>query len=173
MNTLYAGPWVGEFGWELFCWHGHIRYLKPNYKKVVVACRAGHEVLYEDFADEIFSLDISCEETDMWTCKNYKVPSFEQIFKCRRDGDWMEPNKPFSRYDHRHILDTQPLFNNFKKQKYFKYGNKSKGYDIIWHARKTEKSKTGYRNWPVSKWKELTSFYKNKKTTDLKKQQPK
>ncbi len=168
MSTLYAGPWVGEFGWELFCWQAHIRYLKNNYKKVVVACRSGHEVLYEDFANDIFSLDILCEETDMWNCKNYKIPSFEEIFKCRLGNNrWISPNKPVLRYDHRHVLDQKPLFNNFKNQKYFKYGNKTKGYDIIWHGRKTNKNKTGYRNWADSKWSELTSFFKNKRTATI------
>jgi len=169
IDTLFAGPWVGEFGWELFCWQGHLRYLRPNYKKIIVSCREGHEVIYEDFADEILSVNISCEETDMWNCRNYKAPTFQEVFKRRllKNEKWIPPNIPIVRYDHRHILDEKPLFKNFKNQKYFKYGDKSKNYDIVWHARETDKSKTGYRNWPLAKWNELASFYKDKKTATI------
>ena len=31
MKTLIAGPWVGEFGWELAAWQGYIRALSKNF----------------------------------------------------------------------------------------------------------------------------------------------
>ena len=33
MKRLIAGPWVGEFGWELFAWQGYIRALSRHLKK--------------------------------------------------------------------------------------------------------------------------------------------
>lgn len=50
---LIAGPWVGEFGWELMSWQGFVR-AKANEEKfesVTVAGPPGHEALYADFCD--------------------------------------------------------------------------------------------------------------------------
>jgi len=51
MKTLVAGPWIGEFGWELFCWQGFIRKLSRSYDKTIVYSRKGHDLLYTDFAE--------------------------------------------------------------------------------------------------------------------------
>lgn len=50
MKTLVAGPYLGEFGCELFCWQAHLRWLSKQHDKTYVVCRKDHEVLYEDFA---------------------------------------------------------------------------------------------------------------------------
>ena len=44
-NILLAGPWVGEFGWELFCWQAHIRWLSKQFDKTIVISRKGHKFL--------------------------------------------------------------------------------------------------------------------------------
>ena len=69
MNTpsiLVAGPWIGEFGYELFRWQGVVRQAvqEGNYDTVIVAARPGHEVLYQDFCTDFrpFAADINpCE----------------------------------------------------------------------------------------------------------------
>lgn len=33
MKTLLASHWVGEFGWELFGWQGHLRRISKEYDK--------------------------------------------------------------------------------------------------------------------------------------------
>lgn len=50
---LIAGPWVGEFGWELMSWQAFIRALvyKHKFKYVTVFGPRGHDELYDDFAD--------------------------------------------------------------------------------------------------------------------------
>ena len=57
-RTLFAGPWVGEFGWELMHWQGFLRKLAPRYEEVIVSCRAGQEALYADFASRFVLHDI-------------------------------------------------------------------------------------------------------------------
>lgn len=53
-KTIVAGPWIGEFGWELFAWQGYLRAIKSKYRvKMVVICRSTSNLLYSDFADEI------------------------------------------------------------------------------------------------------------------------
>jgi len=49
-STLFAGPWLGEFGWELLNWQPFLRWLAPAYDNVIVSCRPGTEALYDDFA---------------------------------------------------------------------------------------------------------------------------
>ena len=56
MSVLYAGPWKGEFGWELCGWNPAVRSLAKRYDRVVVASHAASEYLYE-FADEFIPLE--------------------------------------------------------------------------------------------------------------------
>jgi len=51
LNGLVVGPWVGEFGWELFSWQAYARSIARRFDKVVVISRPGNEYLYSDFAD--------------------------------------------------------------------------------------------------------------------------
>ena len=51
MRKLYAGPWVGEFGWELCSWVPSLRHIAENYDHITVEIQPGMEYLYE-FADE-------------------------------------------------------------------------------------------------------------------------
>jgi len=50
-KTLVAGPWLGEFGWEIMSWQGHVRKMAQGFDSVVVSGPPGHEALYEDFCD--------------------------------------------------------------------------------------------------------------------------
>ena len=57
MKTLIAGPWVGEFGWELFAWQGYLRALSRKFDKTIIISRTASKALYDDFADEFISFD--------------------------------------------------------------------------------------------------------------------
>ncbi len=50
-KVLHAGPWVGEFGWELCSWNPYLRHISQKYDRVIVEGPASSEYLYE-FADE-------------------------------------------------------------------------------------------------------------------------
>jgi len=50
-KILFAGPWVGEFGWELFCWHAYVRTLSKFYDKTICVSGEHSRFLYEDFCD--------------------------------------------------------------------------------------------------------------------------
>ena len=49
-RTLIAGPWVGEFGWELFAWQAYVRALSRHFEETIIICRANSTALYRDFA---------------------------------------------------------------------------------------------------------------------------
>ena len=174
MKRLYAGPFCGELGWELFCWQGYLRKVSKKYDEAFVACRQGNEALYADFATKVFPQFIECEECDMWDCKGYKTPGFAQIFDRAQGGNrWIEPKKPVLRYDHQHKLDKEPLFAKFKEQEFVKLGEKSEPrYDIVIHARaKNNKVNAGmdsqYRNWAPSEWEQLVNLLRTSRLLDL------
>ena len=56
-TILLAGPWVGEFGWELFAWHGYIRSLSAFYDKTICVSSKHSKFLYEDFCDAFVPFD--------------------------------------------------------------------------------------------------------------------
>lgn len=62
-SILYAGPWYGEFGWELCAWNPAVRNVAKFYDRVVVASHTASEYLYE-FADEFVPLE--AEGWSMW-----------------------------------------------------------------------------------------------------------
>lgn len=47
-ETLIAGPFVGELGWELMEWQGFVRRLRRAYRKTVVISYPNSQCLYED-----------------------------------------------------------------------------------------------------------------------------
>ena len=46
-KTLIAGPFAGEFGYELMQWQGYIRARRPAYREVHVITYPGRDYLYE------------------------------------------------------------------------------------------------------------------------------
>jgi hypothetical protein len=50
LKTLVCGPYVGEFGWEIFSWSGYCRALSRHFEDTIVITRPGRGFLYTDFA---------------------------------------------------------------------------------------------------------------------------
>ncbi|KKN88900.1 hypothetical protein LCGC14_0245070 [marine sediment metagenome] len=74
MKKLYAGPWVGEFGWEIASWSPSIRHIAKDYDHVIVETQPDSEYLYE-FADEII-INPHLPDFDMYSGKVSK-PAFQ------------------------------------------------------------------------------------------------
>lgn len=147
MRILTAGPWVGEFGWELFCWQASLRALSRDFDKTVISSRPGHEALYADFCDQYIPhlADVNlCSGRRNFTQKSTFV--FNDI-------------KP-----HTHI-SAKKLGHPVE---FIKFGKSNPGlkYDIVMHARgiRTNASQKlshnkmnikASRNWELSKWNDL------------------
>ncbi len=148
MRTLFAGPFIGELGWELFCWQGFIRKIASKFERVVIACRTGHDALYADFADDILHFDEGTMETDM--CYDRSVKS-KEVISFRRyvenfapDAQWVKPNAFPSRW-----WDSEPWS---ARQSFVRLGGDSiivSHPDVLLHVRNTQKCNTEFRNWPV------------------------
>lgn len=147
IKTLFAEPYIGEFGWELFCYQGFLRKLAQHYSRTIVICRTSHDPIYNDFASDILYFDPEGEETDMW--KNHSESGNIDFLKT------FEFEKAFSsitlirNYLYQSRWWTQEDWR--KRQIFIEYNYSflwNTGYDILLHIRNTQKCNSGFRNWP-------------------------
>jgi hypothetical protein len=150
-KILLAGPWVGEFGWELFCWQGYLRKLSKNYDKTIVIGRPNQKLLYEDFCHEYIDFDPKGYKTDSWMCHDCVIN--QDLIGKIQHTDYLDGNFDIGfRYGQNGAFDIKGLFN---KQEFKKYESNTldKSYDIIFHCR--NKSTGSDRNWDKKQWVEL------------------
>lgn len=159
-KVLVAGPWVGEFGWELFAWHAYIRSLSKYYDKTICISSPHSRFLYEDFCDQF--IEFIPEEGD-YRDSYYKVgfnidgvlmmdflrkaslntPEQEiSIMTPRRIGD-----PPRTHFSEEFQLGSHRVSPTYKR-----FGNHSREYEntIVVHAR-CRTLRPG-DNWPREKW---------------------
>jgi hypothetical protein len=70
-DYLIAGPFLGEFGWELMQWQGYIRQLSKFYKHTIVYGRPSSSYFYKDFVSEFRELNVSSWDTDAYILKYF------------------------------------------------------------------------------------------------------
>jgi hypothetical protein len=130
VTTLYAGPHIGEFGWELFCWQGFLRRQSKSYDQTIVACQRGREILYRDFAKTI-SLDLNITNQHCWQGQCKDLPSPSEIFGT-------EPSQGDCYYqsNYWHVVYPPSNVNSaFNEQDFIKFGTATLGYRYLIHAR--------------------------------------
>lgn len=145
-QCLVAGPFLGEFGWELMQWQGYIRQLAKFYEKTIIYSRPSSAYFYKDFADQFIAV-----ENDSWDTNGYELHGFDYDAWAAsfKDVDLLLADKR-----------CKCLRETFD-QVFIPYGayNSSDAYDVILHARSIpvlEGNKTKYaRNWETSRWDEL------------------
>lgn len=157
-NITLAGPWVGEFGWELFCWQGYLRSLSDNGEKIIVVSRKTSRFLYDDFCYKFIDFDPMGTKMDAYKCIDMK-DDFSFIMGNNKFNQYIDPRERRVFYS-----GDENLCKNFYAQKFIKYGVKGvvSGYDVILHARNTQKCGTFFRNWKREKWNELVSLLKRR-----------
>ena len=166
-KVLLAGPWVGEFGWELFCWHAYVRELSKKYDKTIIISTEHSRFLYEDFCDQFIAFSPSGDglkdsfykigfniSSDLWSdfIKKTDYSRDRQnltIFKPRRIGD--PPRTHFS--------DSFSFGNHLITPEYVKFGMYDERYSntIVIHAR--NRNLRSKDNWCEKKWKKLVDNF--------------
>jgi hypothetical protein len=145
-DCLIAGPFLGEFGWELMQWQGYIRQLSKFYKYTIVYGRASSEYFYKDFVNEFRIMDEASWDTDAYLLKNFNYIEWAKQFQ----------NKDIIIADNR-CKELQGLMH----QDFIKFGKKIKKneFDLIIHARHIPtingNEKKAKRNWLMSSWDNL------------------
>lgn len=155
-DVLLAGPWIGEFGWELFVWQAYIRSVAHKYKKIIVSSRRGHEFLYEDFSTEFIPVDVPKDAlSDSWFCRGVSDDFAEKLASgVKHDARIPAKNIGFLY----HGDGTAQIKDGFRQQKFIKYKSDSldKSFDIIIHPR--NKNLGDKRNWSREKWQTLVDL---------------
>lgn len=149
---LFAA-FVGEFGWELFCFQGVIRNLSKKYDVTIMA-RQGHERLYQDFCKKFIPVEAS-NITNAAVCKDYHLD-----FNIKGYNKVILPNTEivfYSPFKYQEWLNT--------KQDFIPYGRDKNWYDYLIHARDTDKFGTGHRNWQAPNWEKLLPHLKGRIAT--------
>jgi hypothetical protein len=158
---ILIGPWVGEFGWELFCWQAFIRAIVKdnNIKEVVCVTREGRDILYEDFA----------------TVVNYNPKGDANMFMIEESPSVIEDQQSLvDKYVEQgfKVMLPQPL--HYRGQplqtsmgafypSFISYGEKKDAcsFDILFHCR--SRSFRAGDNWDKESWDallELCATYK-------------
>ena len=73
-KVLYAGPWRGEFGWELCSWNPLVRKIAKGFDHIIVEGPSTSKYLYE-FADEYIVNETVPGTSDNYRGKSKKEPS--------------------------------------------------------------------------------------------------
>lgn len=167
-KILVAGPWIGEFGWELFGWQGYIRAISKNYVRTICISRPGHGVLYTDFA-EFVAFDPEVDSSTMWMAQDKPrveskiyYPSYMTDLKNNPDVEWLEPGEVYQKQ----WLTLRP---GAPPHKFIKFGTEKRevGFDVLIHARATEKLGTAIKNWPVDNYKSLVDRFPHLKFASI------
>lgn len=146
-KKFVASPWVGEFGWELFCWQGFLRKKARLYEqKPTIFCRTGHEIIYQDFAGDIINYDPPVEMTDMW--KNHGVDACKNDFKNLRYYYNVADYETVAHNSYPHFWWKFEDWIYLQEFVSYKKVTSKEGYDILLIVRDTNKCNTGFRNWP-------------------------
>lgn len=162
-KVLIAGPWVGEFGWELFCWHAYIRSLSKHYDETICISSPHSKFMYEDFCtkyleftptrgdykDSYYKVGFTLTQKELQeiieksgvNVKTQKVT----MLSPRRIGD---PPRT-------HFKDKFKFGSHTIAPEYVKFGEQSPSLksDIIIHAR--SRTLRPQDNWPEFKWVDL------------------
>lgn len=147
-NKILAGPFYGEFGWEIFGWQGIIRKIikENNIKEIIIGTRKDRRFLYQDYCTNF--IDITHIKDDSSAYQNN-----DKIIKFGNDV--------LERYpDHFYLSVSDELYLEYQDtQEFISYGNKIEGYDIIIHSRNREH--LNQRNWSEGKWRNLIKELKD------------
>ncbi len=152
-KELFVGPFLGEFGWELFGWQGFIRTIAKDYDKIIVSSRESSRFIYSDFCDEFLPYDPGSYICSFFECMNHVYDNrFEEMY----------PN-------------AKRIYTSSLKGFHKQYGNMAQSFhkyqsdmtvdkvDFVFHARKVlggGKYKRD-RNWDLNKWNELSDRFSN------------
>ena len=163
MKKLIAGPWVGEFGWELFAWQGYVRSLSTKFDHTTIISRPNSRPLYEDFCDVYYEHTPVGGIVDSFFmhgvdfAKDFKKIVVDNQIKLDKDTTLFLPRRiglpPFTHFSQPVIFGAHTI-----KPKYIIYGTeKENRYDYVFHIR-NRKSVRAEDNWSIERWQELAAL---------------
>ena len=167
MKTLIAGPWVGEFGWELFAWHGYIRALSRKYDKTIIISRENSKALYDDFATEFIAYNPSGGDPDAFFMHNVDVKKcFKEVLIKNKiplnEDTTLLLSRRIGVPPHTHYEQGVIFGKYLIKPEYICFGEEGqKQYDFVFHIRNRSLRKED--NWNLENWFKLKELLGDKK----------
>jgi hypothetical protein len=136
MGIAFAGPWRGEFGWEIMTWVPYLRKLSHDYDEMNIITFPGMESLYSGF---------------------HCTVKFHPHEYLERTDDWM--NVPSTYYDSKSVADRIKPIKQYKVHgEYVRYGSPVvKDVAVLFHARGI--NERSFKNWPVEKWETVAKEF--------------
>lgn len=134
-RNLFAGPYAGEFGYELMQWQGFIRARRAAYEQVHVLTYPGRDYLYEGC--QVHHHDIDFKSAGYWYGRFGPA-------EMRRMADAKAAEIGLKDYD---IFNTSLLCTRYHKMLFWKQTFRllqepplsEKFYDILFHFRSVQK----------------------------------
>ena len=156
LPKLFIGPWVGEFGIEILHWQGVVRAAarSRNWGEIVVSSWPDRKFLYEDFATRFEPYTPPTFHTCGASCRGYDESTrpWDDVFDEKRGDVWITPfGKPRNFLRIRALAASHSFFRNFSDG----MPPPQDPFDLLIHARATNKHNQGHKNWPVSSWEKL------------------
>lgn len=158
LPKLYIGPWVGELGVELLHWVGIARAVAKSRRwgEVIAASWPDRSFLYEDFADRYVAITPPSEHTRGSKCYGYDESArpWGGILDTGRGDVWLNP---FGDDDHFHriraLAASESVFRNYAEATQ----EPDERFNLLVHARATNKHNQVHKNWPVASWRTLVA----------------
>jgi len=136
-ESVFFGPWVGEFGHEVAWWQGWCRREAKKYKHVIVSSYPASMDMYADFADELRPHALTGNPICGFANNlkgDFEYPIVEKVFPPPEKRFILKENQDFVKFGHDNPYDE---------------------YDIIFHW--CEHKRKTFNNWApiVEKYKHL------------------
>lgn len=151
MKTLFAGPFIGEFGMELFTWQSHIRYMASQFDRTIISSRPECEFIYKDFCSDFIPFDPGSYNAD-----GYRLIDVEEL-AIPHVHEWVSPTKTIRVLSldswNRHIKGTEQKFISYRAA-----GDKSIDFCLCARNFSTGAKTKIDRNWPVERATELANL---------------
>jgi hypothetical protein len=143
-DTLLAGPYCGELGFELTEWSGYVRRLSARYRRTIVVSYAGHLCLYDPC--EYYPHDLRLENSGygFGSLAREQIRAMTASY-ARTLGltsfDWFHPIH-LNRYTKR-ILGPQLFWEPFQSHR------DQLRYDVAFHFRSLQRADLDEKNYPL------------------------
>jgi hypothetical protein len=158
MSKLFIGPWVGEFGIELLRWQGYARTVarEGDWEEIIVATHPSRFFLYEDFATRFIAYDPPSENRIANRCDDYIYDDLHRQYIDHKGKDiWLSPIMDKARWDRiKWRLATESTYIDFSTRAFAE----RESFDLLVHARSTDKRSEHCKNWPRERWDELIAL---------------
>jgi hypothetical protein len=151
-DTLLAGPYCGELGWELMEWSGYVRRLSTRYHRTIVISYEGHSCLYDHC--DYYSHDRMLQDSGYWY-GSQPQPAIEAMVAHYRQRlgltsfDWLHPTH-LNRYT-RQLLGPQVFWDPFDRDR------TDCRYDVGFHFRSIHRADLDTKNYPPDYAADLVS----------------